>query len=101
MVRAVSVAAAVNASARDDAATSVAHAAAKAAADVAEEAASIASAVERVVITDALDRHQEALECCYDAAVAAAQAVLTHPSDTEVLQAHPEVPQPLRTSRVR
>ena len=93
VVRAVSDAAAVNTVARADAASSVAQAAADAAAEVADEAASTALAAERDMISTALDRHQDALQTCYEVAVAAAQAVLTHRSDADPLEAHypPEI----------
>jgi len=88
VVRAVSEAAAINTIARADAASSVAQAAADAAAEVADEAASTALAAERDMISTALDRHQDALQTCYEVAAAAAQAVLTHRSDADPLQAH-------------
>jgi len=85
VVRAVSDAAAVTASERADAASTLAQAAAAAATDIAAEAASTASAAELVVITDASDRRQEALETCFEVATAAAQAVLAHQSAADLL----------------
>jgi hypothetical protein len=86
VLKAVSDAAAVTTAARAHAASIVAQAAADAAADVAEEAASNALAAESGMITDALDRHQDALTTCYQVATAAANAALTHQSGTHFLE---------------
>ena len=78
VLKAVSEAAAVNTLARADAASNVAQAAAEAAAEAADAAACTALATEENVITNAFDRHQDALKTCREVAAAAAQAVLTH-----------------------
>jgi len=83
VVKAVSDAAAVTAGERADAASSLAQAAADAATDAARAAASTAWATELEVITDAADRHQNALETCYEIAAATAQAVLSHQLGTD------------------
>ena len=89
VIRAVGEAAAVNASARARAVLQVAQAAADAAASVAEGAAAAALAADVDLITKALHSHLHALEACYEAAAAAAHAVLARRSGAGPWSGHP------------